>query len=110
MTKDPPFSADIAVEAKTVGSGFDTPDLMDPLRTAFFDANKEVFGGNEPLFVGCGGGIPFMQFLAESFPGVSFLLTGVGFPDCNAHAANENLDLEFCRKLITTLALTLSKL
>ena len=38
----------------------------------------------------------------------------IGLPisnhDNSQHAANENLDLEFCRKLITTLALTLSKL
>ncbi len=51
-----------------------------------------------------------MDFLSKLYPDANFLLTGVGFPDSNAHAANENLDLEFCRKLITTLALTLSQL
>jgi acetylornithine deacetylase/succinyl-diaminopimelate desuccinylase-like protein len=69
-----------------------------------------VFGGNEPLFIGCGGSIPFMEFFSSMYPKANFLLTGVGFPDSNAHAANENLDLEFCRKLISTIGLTLSKL
>lgn len=51
-----------------------------------------------------------MDFLAKIYPEANFLLTGCGFPDSNAHSANENLDLEFCRKLTTTLALTLSEL
>ncbi len=80
---------------------------MDPkLKEAFFKANKQVFNGKDPLFVGCGGSIPFMEFFSQMYPEANFLLTGVGFPDSNAHSANENLDLEFCRKLTTTLALT----
>jgi len=60
--------------------------------------------------VGCGGSIPFMEVFASHFPETNFLLTGCGFIDSNAHSANENLDLEFCRKLTTVIALTLSKL
>ena len=51
-----------------------------------------------------------MEVFSENFPGSNFLLTGVGFADSNAHAANENIDLEFTRKLTTVIALTLSKL
>ncbi len=91
-------------------NGFDTKALDPSIKEAFFEANKVVFGGNEPLFVGCGGSIPFMEFFSSMYPDANFLLTGVGFPDSNAHAANENLDLEFCRKLTTTVAITLAKL
>lgn len=91
-------------------NGFDTKALDEGVQKAFFDANKYVFNGNVPIFVGCGGSIPFMEMFSTMFPKANFLLTGVGFPDSNAHAANENLDLEFCRKLISTVALTLSKL
>lgn len=62
------------------------------------------------MFVGCGGSIPFMEVFSGIFPEANFLLTGVGFPDSNAHAANENLDLEYCRKLTTVIAILLSTL
>ena len=51
-----------------------------------------------------------MEIFSTNFPGTNFLLTGVGFPDANAHAANENLDLEFCERLVQVIALTLTKL
>ena len=92
------------------GNGFNTQELDPKVKKAFEDANAEVFAGNKPLYIGCGGSIPFMEFFSSMYPAANFLLTGVGFPDSNAHAANENLDLEFCRKLISTVALTLSKL
>jgi len=44
------------------------------------------------------------------FPDANFLLTGCGFVESNAHAADENLDLEYCRKLTETIAHLLSKL
>ncbi|TNV79096.1 hypothetical protein FGO68_gene7249 [Halteria grandinella] len=110
LQADPPYNAIVKVEPRSSGQGFDAPPLRSNLQDALFEANKQVFSGNLPLFVGCGGGIPFMDFLSKQYPGANYILTGVGFPDSNAHAANENIDLEFCRKLITTLALTLSKL
>jgi hypothetical protein len=51
-----------------------------------------------------------MSFFSDMFPKASYILTGCGFPDCGAHSANENLDLEFCRKLTTALSLTLASL
>jgi hypothetical protein len=91
-------------------NGFDTRELDEDIKKAFFEANKYVFNGNEPLFTGCGGSIPFMEFFSSMYPDANFLLTGVGFPDSNAHAANENLDLEFTRKFISTIAITMAKL
>ncbi len=44
------------------------------------------------------------------YPKAIFPLTGVGFPDSNAHAAKENVDLEFCMKLTAPVALTLANL
>lgn len=99
------------VELTSFGdNGFDTKALDEGVQKAFFEANQYVFNGNTPVFVGCGGSIPFMEMFSTMFPKANFLLTGVGFPDSNAHAANENLDLEFCRKLISTVAITLAKL
>jgi acetylornithine deacetylase/succinyl-diaminopimelate desuccinylase-like protein len=105
-----PYGAVVEIVGCHGGNGFDTQELNPKVKKAFEDANAEVFAGNKPLYIGCGGSIPFMEFFSSMYPAANFLLTGVGFPDSNAHAANENLDLEFCRKLISTVALTLSKL
>ena len=50
-----------------------------------------------------------MEVMSREFPGVNFLLVGVGFNDSNAHSANENLRLDFCSKLASTITIVLSK-
>mmetsp|Transcript_18904 Transcript_18904/g.32273 ORF Transcript_18904/g.32273 Transcript_18904/m.32273 type:complete len:259 (-) Transcript_18904:47-823(-) len=105
------FGASVKFECIDSADGFDAPDLPANLKTSLNEANAEVFGeGKEPIYVGCGGSIPFMEVFSKEFPEAFFLLMGVGFPDSNAHSANENLRLEFTRKLTTALSLFLSKL
>jgi acetylornithine deacetylase/succinyl-diaminopimelate desuccinylase-like protein len=62
------------------------------------------------MFVGCGGGIPFMNIFGDLFPESNFILTGCGFTESNAHSANESLNLEFCRKLTSVIAELLATL
>lgn len=104
------FGAKIEFECLDSGDGFDAPDLPAELKSQLNEATAEVFDGAKPLYVGCGGSIPFMDVFYEIFPKSNFLLTGVGFPDSNAHSANENLRLDYTRKLTTTIALMLTKM
>lgn len=105
------YNSKVEISIGEGGNGFDAPKLPEEIQEKFTEAHKQVFGeGNVPMFIGCGGSIPFMEVFAQNFPGTNFLLTGCGFMDCNAHAANENLDLEFCRKLTSVISLLLSKL
>ncbi len=46
----------------------------------------------KPVFIREGGSIPLVSLLEELF-GVPAVLMGIGLPDENAHAPNENLDL-----------------
>jgi acetylornithine deacetylase/succinyl-diaminopimelate desuccinylase-like protein len=48
--------------------------------------------GAEPVFIREGGSIPLVSLLEELF-GAPCVLMGIGLPDENAHAPNENLDL-----------------
>ncbi len=108
---DETYNAQVEVTIGEGGNGFDAPALPEIIHSKFNKAHQEVFGETQlPMFIGCGGSIPFMEVFDQNFPGTNFLLTGCGFLDCNAHSANENLDLEFCRKLTTVIALLLSKL
>ena len=94
-----------------VGEGFAAPDLPPALNKNLNEANKEVFGAeSNPVNVGCGGSIPFMEIFTREFPNAKFMLTGCGFADSNAHGPNENLDIQFCAKLTSVIALMLSKI
>jgi len=45
--------------------GFDAPDLPPNIKAGLQKAINEVFGeGTKPLYVGCGGSIPFMEVFA----------------------------------------------
>ena len=51
------------------------------------------------MYLGTGGGIPFIDMLAKRFPATQFLVTGVLGPKSNAHGPNEFLHLEYARGL-----------
>ena len=59
-------------------------------------------------FTGEGGSVPFVQILNKKFPDSDFMVLGVSGPGCNIHGLDENLDLEFCKKLICCLTYIIS--
>ena len=103
------FGAKISFEVNGIADGFCAPELDERLTKIVYESTQEVFNGNDPIFIGCGGAIPFMEVMSREFPGVAFLLTGVGFSDSGAHSANENLRLGFTSKITQTVSLALSK-
>lgn len=104
------FNAIVDFELIDAANGLDAPKLPEDIEKKFFSAHKTVFGGNDPISIGCGGSIPFMEVFAQNFPGTNFLLTGVGFGDSNAHSANENIDIEYTERLVQVVALTIAQL
>jgi acetylornithine deacetylase/succinyl-diaminopimelate desuccinylase-like protein len=59
------FGAQVKVHVVDAADGFDSPDLPQNLKESLVKANEEVFGaGKIPIYVGCGGAIPFMEVMA----------------------------------------------
>jgi len=106
--KEDTFGAKIDMEVVDIGDGFCAPELDEKLKKIVFESSQDVFK-RDPIFIGCGGSIPFMEVMQREFEGAAFVVTGVGFSDSNAHSANENLRLDFCSKLTSAVALMLSK-
>ena len=107
---DDTYGAQVDLKFQGSGSGFNAPKLPEDLIRKFEQHHAEVFEGAQPMFTGIGGSIPFMEVFKKHFPESNFLLTGVGFPESNAHSANENLDLDYTRKFTTVISKLLSTL
>ena len=107
---DDSFNAKVDFSVVDIGNGFSAPDLPPKLKRIILTSTKEAYGGREPIYSGDGGSIPFMEIFSQAFPKANYMLTGCCMPTSNEHCANENLDLEYCRKFITTISLTLSRI
>ena len=103
-----PWGATVEVELDEQGWGFAADaqgPVYDQARAAFADAWP-----TDPVDVGIGGSIPFVQAFAEKFPDAAILVTGVEDPDTRAHGANESLHLGEFERVCTAEALLLARL
>ncbi|HSK56809.1 MAG TPA: dipeptidase [Jiangellales bacterium] len=97
LTSHAPFGARVTVSPAETGA----PTALDasgPAYEAARAALREAWDGVEPVEMGVGGSIPFIEEFARLFPDASVLVTGVEDPDSRAHGADESLHLaEFAR-------------
>ena len=96
LKQSPPYGAH--VDARIVRS---TPWwTTDPEGPAFEAARRALKAGfkREPVTMGAGGSIGFVQPFSDFLEGAPCLLTGVEDPACGAHSENESLHLGDWRK------------
>jgi acetylornithine deacetylase/succinyl-diaminopimelate desuccinylase-like protein len=92
LTTDVPSHATVTISNVNPGNGWVSPELAPWLALALEKASREYFDKSVG-FTGEGGSIPFLGSLAQRYPGVQFVATGVDGPESNAHAIDEMLDL-----------------
>jgi len=107
LEEDPPYGARVRFELQMSGAGCDLPPTAPWLARAIQQASQAAFG-REAIYLGTGGGIPFIGMLAKRFEQAQFLITGVLGPNSNAHGPNEFLHLDYARKLTLCVASVLA--
>lgn len=98
LEADPPWGVRVEIECEEAVGGWH----VEPQGEAFEAAERALRAGygRAPVYIGCGGSIPFVAPFAEVLGGAPALLLGLEDPICNAHGENESLDLsDFAKAL-----------
>ena len=98
LTKDAPYGVAVTFNAGEPAPGWHAPETDPALEAALHKASDHYFGAPS-VYMGCGGSIPFMEFLAKKLPGSQFVVTGVLGPHSNAHGPNEFLHIPTAKKV-----------
>jgi acetylornithine deacetylase/succinyl-diaminopimelate desuccinylase-like protein len=98
LTEDPPHNSVVSLSFDEPAAGWHAQEPGDHLQQSVQRASQAFF--NAPaISMGCGGSIPFMKYLSDSFENTGFVVTGVLGPHSNAHGPNEFLHIDTAKKL-----------
>ena len=75
-SKEDLFNAKIDFELVDTGNGYCPPEIPQKVKQILLESTKKVFNGNEPVYMGEGGSIPFMEIFSQEFPDTKYILTG----------------------------------
>jgi len=103
LTENPPGGAEVTLDIHTPNPGWHAPETSEKLRQSLEQASMNYFGA-PAMSIGCGGSIPFMEFLARKLPDAQFVVTGVLGPRSNAHGPNEFLHIPTGKKITAAVA------
>jgi len=98
LLESAPNDADVSAAFHTPNPGWHAPATAPGLKDSLMSASMDYFGA-PAIAMGCGGSIPFMEFLASRSPKAQFVVTGILGPHSNAHGPNEFLHIPAAKKL-----------
>lgn len=91
LKKRVPHGLTLEIETEKGASGWQT-NTSHPVFSVVEMAMEQGYG-KKPIYIGCGGSIPFVGQLCAELGGIPALLTGLEDPDTLAHSENESLYL-----------------
>lgn len=103
LTANSPYKTEVSFDLETPNPGWHAPETVPELETSLQAASAAYFGA-PAISMGCGGSIPFMEFLAKKLPQAQFVVTGVLGPHSNAHGPNEFLHIPTAKKVTACVA------
>lgn len=86
-----PFGLKLEIKEDSTGGWWKT-DTNHPVFEAIISAMQQAWG-QEPVLMGCGGSIPFVEPFSNALGGAPAILIGVEDPFTAAHSENESLHL-----------------
>ncbi|MFT5046880.1 MAG: acetylornithine deacetylase/succinyl-diaminopimelate desuccinylase-like protein [Porticoccaceae bacterium] len=98
LTENAPYGVEVSFDSGEPAPGWHAP-ATDPALEAALQSASDTYFGAPAINMGCGGSIPFMEFLAKKLPKSQFVVTGVLGPHSNAHGPNEFLHLPTAKKI-----------
>ena len=103
------FGAQVSLGYYEFGEGAVMGNMANRTIKILNTASKEFFG-NESIFSGGGGSIPFITYFQSFYPNADILCTGILGADSHEHGPNENLNIDACKKMICVLCYFLSEI
>jgi acetylornithine deacetylase/succinyl-diaminopimelate desuccinylase-like protein len=102
LTENAPNGVAVSFATGEPAPGWHAPETDARLEAALQKASNDYFGAPS-INMGCGGSIPFMEFLANKLPNSQFVVTGVLGPHSNAHGPNEFLHIPTAKKITASM-------
>lgn len=93
-----PHNMELTIKPRSSGAPWGSP-TDHPIFATALQALEHGYG-QKPVFIGCGGSIPFVGEMTNKLGGIPALLTGVEDPLCGAHAENESLHIDDFRRAL----------
>ncbi len=103
ITSNPPFKAQVSFKPTVRSDGWVSPKRSSWLVNAFSMSSRQLWG-QDVRYLGMGGSIPLLNVFSQRWSKAQYMVAGVLGPQANAHGPNEFLDIEFVKKLSTTVA------
>ena len=103
------FGAKVSLGYFDLGEGVFLGNMTNRTKNILNRASKEFFG-NEMIFNGGGGSIPFISYFQSKYPKTDIICTGIVGSDSHEHGPNENLNIEACKTMICILCYFLSEI
>ena len=100
-TKNVPYQAKVDYRSVVASDGWVAPGEKDWLKNAFEHCSEKLWG-NKPCYLGMGASIPLLNVFSGVWPSAQFMVAGVLGPGSNAHGPNEFLDINYVKKLAST--------